>query len=222
MDAATLASYIDHTCLKPTADRAEIKLLCEEGGRYGFKSVCLPSAHVAFAAGILKGSPVLVCTVIGFPLGYDPPAVKAFAAAEAIRAGAREIDMVLAIGALKAGRLSEVAEEIRQVVRAADGNTVKVIIETAYLTDDEKVAAGRICQEAGADFVKTSTGFAPNGATVGDVRLLRRTVGPGMGVKASGGIRDLRTTLAMLEAGANRIGTSFGPQIVEEFLGREN
>lgn len=221
MNPSLLARLIDHTCLKPTADRAEIRTLCAEATRYRFRTVCVPPAHVAFAAELLAGVPVDVCTVIGFPLGYDTPAVKAFATAEAIRAGARENDMVLAIGALKAGRIGEVEEEIRRVVAAADGHTVKVILETAYLTDEEKVLACQASQRAGAHFVKTSTGFGPHGATEADVRLLRQAVGEAMLVKAAGGIWDLRTALRMIEAGADRIGTSSGPAIVEAMMGQE-
>jgi deoxyribose-phosphate aldolase len=218
MDALEVAQLIDHTCLKPTADQAEIRQLCEEALHYQFKSVCVPAAHLAFAAKMLEGSPVKACTVIGFPLGYDAPAVKAFAAETAVRDGAHEIDMVLAIGPLKAGRYDYVEEEIRRVVKASAGRLVKVIMETVYLTDEEKIKACVIAKRAGADFVKTSTGFANGGATVADVALLRKTVGADMGVKASGGIRDLATALAMVRAGANRIGTSSGPKIIEEIL----
>ncbi|HEX2954208.1 MAG TPA: deoxyribose-phosphate aldolase [Bacillota bacterium] len=209
---------MDHTCLKPTADRDEIRQLCEEALQFQFKSVCVPASQVALASGLLKGSPVKVCTVIGFPLGYDTPAVKAFAAKTAVDEGAEEIDMVLAIGALRAGRYDYVEDEIRQVVAASQGHLVKVIMETCYLTDDEKIKACELSKKAGADFVKTSTGFATGGAVVADIELLRKTVGGAMGVKASGGIRDLETALAMVRAGANRIGTSSGPKILKEIL----
>lgn len=218
MNPSLLARLIDHTCLKPTADLGEIRALCDEAVMYRFRTVCVPPSHVAFAAGLLVGAPVGVCTVIGFPLGYDTPGVKAFAAAEAVCAGAGEIDMVMAIGALKAGRANEVEAEIRQVVEAAAGHTVKVILETAYLSDEEKILACQACRQAGAKFVKTSTGFGPHGATEADVRLLRRTVGEAMQVKASGGIRDLQTALRLIEAGADRIGTSSGPLIIEAMM----
>lgn len=221
MDAKTMANMIDHTCLKPTADREEIRQLCQEAIQYDFRTVCVPPSHVEFATDLLKDSDVGVCTVIGFPLGYDSPAAKAFAANEAVKSGAEEIDMVIAIGALKAGRIAEVETEIVGVVQASNGKTVKVILETAYLTQEEKVAACQACQRAGAKFVKTSTGFGPSGATVEDIRLMRETVDKTMKVKASGGIRDLATAVAMAEAGAERIGTSSGPAIINELLGHD-
>lgn len=222
MEVKTLAKMIDHTCLKPTADQEAIRSLCEEAVRYGFRTVCVPASHVKLAAELLNGSDVGVCTVVGFPLGYDSATVKAYAAKEAVGDGAEEIDMVIAIGALKAGRIAEVEKEIAGVVQAAGGRTVKVIIETAYLTEEEKVLACQTAQKAGAGFVKTSTGFGPGGATVEDIRLMRRTVGTSMEVKASGGVRDLGTALAMVEAGADRIGTSSGPAIMEEFRGNSS
>jgi len=209
--------YIDHTLLKPEATEAQIVELCREAVRYQFASVCINPCYIAVAARELRGSGVKTGTVIGFPLGATTREVKVFEAEQAMRNGAEELDMVMNIGALKAGLREAVAGEIRAVVEAARGKAlVKVIIECCLLTEEEKIAACQIVQEAGADFVKTSTGFASGGATVKDVRLIRQTVGPDMGIKASGGIRDYRTALAMIEAGANRIGTSSGVAIFRE------
>ncbi len=204
-----LASMIDHTLLKPEATDREIARLCEEAHCHGFATVCIQPIWVALAARILQGSRARVCTVIGFPHGANRHEVKAYETQLAVAQGAREIDMVLPIGAMKSGDLPTVSRHIRSVVRAAlPGIVTKVILETAFLSREEKVAACRIAREEGATFVKTSTGFGPSGATLEDVRLMRETVGPQMGVKAAGGIRDRQTALRMLEAGATRIGAS--------------
>lgn len=189
--------------------------LIEEATEHDFASVCVNPTWVAFAAQALKGTDVKVCTVIGFPLGANTPEVKAFEAEDAIQNGADEIDMVINIGALKSQDYELVEKDIRAVVEAAKGTLVKVIIETCLLTDDEKVKACQIAQKAGADFVKTSTGFSIGGATVADVALMRKTVGPNMGVKASGGARSYEDALAFIKAGATRIGASSGVAIME-------
>lgn len=209
-----LAKLIDHTLLKPDATPEAIARLCREAVEHGFASVCVNPANVARAATHLRDTPVKVCTVIGFPLGATTPLVKAFEVRDAVANGADELDMVLNVGALKAGDHGLVARDIRSVVEAAGGRLVKVILETGLLTDEEKVAACRLAVEAGASFVKTSTGFGPGGATVEDVRLMRATVGPDLGVKASGGIRDRAAAERMVEAGATRLGTSSGVAIV--------
>jgi len=210
-----LARMIDHTLLKPDATRDQIETLCQEALTYQFASVCVNPHWVPLAAQLLKGSPVKVCTVIGFPLGATSTAAKAFEAADAIAHGAAEVDMVINIGALKSGDLDAVQQDIAAVVEAARGKAlVKVILETGLLTRDEKITACRLAKAAGADFVKTSTGFGHGGATVEDVALMRQIVGPEMGVKASGGVRDAATARAMIEAGANRIGASAGVSIV--------
>ena len=212
-----LAKFIDHTLLKPDATQQEVAQLCFEARKYGFASVCVNPTWVPLCAQLLKGSPVKVCTVIGFPLGATSSETKAFETETAIRQGATEIDMVINIGALKARDLDTVARDIRGVVNAAHthGIIVKVIIETALLTDEEKTIASLISKEAGADFVKTSTGFAGGGATVHDVQLMRKTVGPQMGVKASGGVRTFEDADAMIKAGATRIGASAGVKIIQ-------
>jgi deoxyribose-phosphate aldolase len=209
-----LAAAIDHTLLKPEADLAAVQQLCAEALEHGFKTVCVNRVWVEDASRLLAGSPVGVCSVVGFPLGATSHTVKAFETAEAVAAGADEIDMVLAIGALKQGSLDAVRTDITSVVRAAEGKIVKVIIETCLLADDEKVEACRLSAEAGAHFVKTSTGFGSGGATIEDVRLMRRTVGEALGVKASGGIRTTGHADAFIEAGASRLGTSSGIAIV--------
>lgn len=215
------AGLIDHTLLKPTATAAQIRQLCAEARQHGFAAVCVNPVWVALCAAELAGSRVAVCTVVGFPLGADLPEVKAFEAERCLALGATEIDMVLNIGALKAQDYATVRDDIAAVVRPvhAAGAIVKVIIETAYLTDEEKVAACVLAQDAAADFVKTSTGFGPAGATVADVALMRRTVGPAMGVKAAGGIRTAADFRAMVAAGANRIGASAGVQIIAGLKG---
>ena len=216
--AAGLARLIDHTILKAEATPEQVSKLCDEARRFGFGAVCINATHVPLAARLLKGTPVKVCTVAGFPLGATLWSVKAFEASQAIAAGAQEVDMVVNVGALKAGDYTLVKDDIAGVVGACRAGTVtsKVIIETCYLTDEEKVAACLLAQAAGADFVKTSTGFGPAGATVDDVALMRRTVGPSMGLKAAGGIRDLATARAMVQAGATRIGASASVKIVQE------
>jgi len=212
-----LARMIDHTLLKPDATQQEIAQLCFEARKYGFASVCINPAWVGLCSQLLQGAPVKVCTVIGFPLGATAPEVKAFEAQNAIQQGAAEIDMVINIGALKARDLEMVAKDIRGVVTAshARGAIVKVIIETVLLTDEEKTIACLLSKEAGADFVKTSTGFAGGGATVNDVALMRRAVGPEMGVKASGGVRTFEDAESMIKAGATRIGASAGVKIIQ-------
>ena len=210
-----LNKYIDHTLLKPDASQEQIATLIEEAKKYDFASVCVNPTWVSFAAQALKGTDVKVCTVIGFPLGANTPELKAFETSDAIQNGANEIDMVINIGSLKSQNFDLVEKDIRAVVEAAKGTLVKVIIETCLLTDEEKVKACQIAQEAGADFVKTSTGFSTGGATVADVALMRKTVGPDMGVKASGGARSYEDALAFIKAGATRIGASSGVAIME-------
>lgn len=211
-----LAGYIDHTLLKPDATADDIDHLCSEAQAYRFASVCVNSFWVKRAAANLRGSDVKVASVIGFPFGASPPEIKAMEARRAIRDGARELDMVINIGALKSGDLEIVRTDVKRVSEACReaGVTLKVIIETAYLTDEEKVIASHLAKEAKAGFVKTSTGYGPGGATVHDVLLMRETVGPEMGVKASGGIRTREDVRDMIAAGATRIGASAGVQIV--------
>ena len=215
------ASLVDHTLLKPEATENDIKKLCNEAIEFGFASVCVNPAWVKKAAEFLRGSSVPVCTVIGFPLGATLSDVKAFEARRAIFNGAKEVDMVINIGALKSGDDCTVEDDIRAVALAAHENGVllKVIIETALLTDDEKVRACLASKNAGADFVKTSTGFAKGGATVEDVALMRRVVGADLGVKASGGVKGIEDARAMFEAGATRIGASVGVKIAQEASG---
>lgn len=210
-----LNKYIDHTLLKPDASQEQIETLIEEAKKYDFASVCVNPTWVSFAAQALKATDVKVCTVIGFPLGANTPELKAFETSDAIQNGANEVDMVINIGALKSRNFDLVERDIRAVVEAAKGTLVKVIIETCLLTDDEKVKACQIAQKAGADFVKTSTGFSTGGATVADVALMRKTVGPDIGVKASGGARSYEDALAFIKAGATRIGASSGVAIIE-------
>ncbi len=210
-----LAGLIDHTLLKPDATAEQIEKICREAKEYGFASVCVNPGWVPLAAQLLQGTQVKVCAVVGFPLGATSTTVKALEARDAISRGAREVDMVLNVGALKSGQHDLVQDDIQAVVQAAAGQAlVKVILETGLLTDAEKVRACEISRQAGADFVKTSTGFGTGGATAEDVALMRRTVGPGMGVKASGGIRDRDTALDMVKAGASRLGTSASVAIV--------
>lgn len=215
---SSVGRMIDHTMLKPEASQDEIAQLCYEARKFEFASVCVNPTHVRLAAQLLKGSPVKVCTVVGFPLGATPPAVKAFETQQAVRDGATEIDMVINIGAIKSKDYQAVLEDIGTVVRAAHagGALVKVIIEAALLTDEEKVVASQLSKAAGADYVKTSTGFGPGGATVHDVALMRRVVGPEMGIKAAGGVRSYQDAQAMIAAGATRIGASAGVRIVKE------
>jgi deoxyribose-phosphate aldolase len=218
-----LAGMIDHTLLKPDATPDQIAQLCFEARKYGFASVCVNPAWVKLCAQLLAGSPAKVCTVIGFPLGATAPEVKTFECRNALDHGAGEIDMVINIGALKARDLELVAKDIRGVVAAAHdrGVIVKVIIEAALLTDEEKTIACLLAKEAGADFVKTSTGFASGGATVHDVALMRRVVGPGMGVKAAGGVRTYEDAESMIKAGATRVGASAGVKIIQGAGGAE-
>ena len=215
------ASLIDHTLLKPEATGDDIRRLCEEAARFHFASVCVNPTWVRAAACHLRGTGVPVCTVIGFPLGATLPDVKAYEARRAIFDGAREVDMVINIGALKSNDDCAVEHDIRSVVEVAHevGVTCKVIIETALLTDEEKVRACLAAKRAGADFVKTSTGFSKGGATVADVALMRRTVGADLGVKASGGVKGLEDARKMVEAGATRIGASVGVKIAQEAAG---
>ena len=214
MDKKTIASMIDHTLLKPEATPAQVDRLCAEAAEYHFASVCVNPVYIPLAARLLKGTGVKVCCVVGFPLGAIAPEQKAAEAASCAAMGAEELDMVIHVGAAKAGDWALVQRDIEGVVKAAAGHTVKVIIETCLLTDEEKVKACEAAKAAGAHFVKTSTGFSTGGATTHDIALMRKTVGPEMGVKASGGIRDYETAMAMIEAGANRIGASAGIAIV--------
>jgi len=213
-----IAGYIDHTLLKADATQAQIAQLCHEAREYSFAAVCVNPTHVRVCADLLKGSDVAVCTVVGFPLGATPAEVKAYEAQQAIDDGATEVDMVVNIGALKGGEYELVERDIAMVTRTChnSGAVCKVIIEAALLTDAEKVKACELAKQAGADYVKTSTGFGPGGATVDDVALMRRVVGPGMGVKAAGGIRSFADAQGMVEAGATRVGASAGVRIVQE------
>ncbi len=208
---------IDHTLLKPDATSADIERLCDEAAKYGFMAVCVNPVHVEQCVKALAGTGVHIDTVVGFPFGANITPVKMLEASSAIAHGAQEIDMVINVGALRSGRHDEVAHDVRTVRKAcANGVLLKVIIETGYLDDAQKRTACRIALSEGADFVKTSTGFGPGGATPEDVRLMRQVVGPEIGVKAAGGIRDAETFWTMVRAGANRIGTSSGVKIVEE------
>ena len=214
------ASYFDHTLLKAEAKESEIDRLCQEARDHGFASVCVNPWYVTRARKLLAGSPVMAITVVGFPLGASTTASKASETKDAIAAGAQEVDMVVNLGAVKSGQWTAVEDDIRAVVQAAGSVPVKVILETAALTADEKVATARAAKSAGAAFVKTSTGFhASGGATVEDVALLRRTVGPTMGVKASGGIRTAADARRMIEAGATRLGASASVAILHELTG---
>jgi len=218
----SVARIIDHTLLKPEATAADIRKVCEEAKQYGFASVCTNAYWVPLVAAELAGSPVKVCAVIGFPLGAGATEAKAAEASIAIRAGAQEIDMVMNVGELRGGNNHAVEEDIRAVVKVAHAQDaiVKVILETALLEDAEKILACKLARKAGADFVKTSTGFSSGGATVEDIALMRETVGPEMGVKASGGIRTLAEVNKMMAAGATRIGASASVKIVQESSGQ--
>ena len=209
-----IQTYIDNTLLKSDATPEMIEKLCKESIEYGFASVCVNPGYVPLAAKLLAGSSVKVCTVIGFPLGQNQTEVKAFEASMAAKYGAEELDMVINVGRLKAGDEEYVKNDIAAVVKAGGGKLVKVIIETFLLTDEEKVRACRLAKEAGADYVKTCTG----GANVHDIALMRQTIGPEMGVKASGGVRDYESAKALIDAGATRIGASSGKKIVEGAL----
>ncbi len=214
-----LARRIEHTRLGPAVTRRDVEALCEEAKAYGFYGVCVNPCHVARAKSLLKDTEVRVVTVVGFPHGTSPPAVKAAEAEQAIRDGADELDMVVRVSALKERDYSVLLEEMEavrdEIQKSPRPITLKVILETALLTDEEKVAGCILAKAAGADFVKTSTGFGPGGATPEDVRLLKQAVGEGMGVKAAGGIRDYETAVRMIEAGADRIGTRSGVEIFE-------
>jgi len=212
-----LASMIDHSLLRPNATLEELKRVCQEAIEYGFKAVCINPIFVADAVSLLKGKDVLVCSVVGFPFGTHSSEIKAKETTEVIERGAREVDMVIWVGALKEKKDRDVVKDIRAVVDAARGCPVKVILETCYLTEEEKVRGCRLVMEAGAAFVKTSTGFASEGATAEDVILMRRTIGKDFGVKAAGGIRTLEDALKMIEAGANRLGTSGSVAIIQKF-----
>ena len=212
---AELAAMIDHTLLKPEATATEVEVLCKEARQYGFFSVCVNTSRVSLCRDLLRGSRVKVCCVVGFPLGAIDYRSKAYETREAIANGADEIDMVINIGALKSGDLALVEKDIRAVVQAARTKVTKVILETGLLTDEEKVTACQLCKKAGATFVKTSTGFSKGSiATEADILLMRKTVGPRMGVKASGGVRCIADAKKMIAAGATRIGTSSGVAIV--------
>ena len=210
-----LNKYIDHTLLKPEAQQAQIEKLCLEARTHEFFSVCVNTSYVSQCASLLKGSPVQVCCVVGFPLGAMDTASKASETQTAIANGATEVDMVIQVGALKDRRLDYVRDDIKAVVKAAAGKTVKVIIETSLLSQEDKTLACKAALEAGAHFVKPSTGFGGGGATVEDVKLMKSVVGEKMQVKASGGIKDMATALAMIEAGATRLGTSSGVALVQ-------
>jgi deoxyribose-phosphate aldolase len=216
-----VAKYIDHTLLKPDASQDQIAQLCYEARKYSFAAVCVNPTNVKLCAQLLKGSPVHVCTVVGFPLGATPPEVKAYEAQQAIDDGATEVDMVINVGALKSKDYTLVERDIATVARTCHtgGAILKVIIEAALLTDEEKVIACQLAKAAGAEYVKTSTGFGPGGATVHDVELMRRAVGPEMGVKAAGGIKSYQDARAMVAAGATRIGASAGVKILQEAKG---
>ncbi|TGY43823.1 deoxyribose-phosphate aldolase [Clostridium sartagoforme] len=216
MNKNELAKMIDHTILKPEATEKEVEKLCKEALEYNFASVCINPSMVEKAAEMLEGSDVKVCTVIGFPLGATTTEVKAFETEDVIKKGATEVDMVINVGKLKEGNLDYVKKDIEAVVKAAKGKALtKVIIETCLLTDEEKVTACKLSKEAGADFVKTSTGFSIGGATAKDIKLMRETVGEELGVKASGGVRSLEDAELMIENGASRIGASASIAICE-------
>lgn len=218
MTPQEIARFIDHTLLKPEATHDDIRRLCHEAEEHSFFAVCVNSRFVAFCAQELKGSSVAIAAVVGFPLGAMSTEAKAYETQIAVRDGAREIDMVLPIGALKERRWDDVREDIRAVVKAAGAARVKVILETSMLNDEEKIAACEISRDSGAAFVKTSTGFGGGGATLDDVRLMKKTVGDGVQVKASGGVRTLEQAEAMIAAGATRLGTSSGVALVQGLL----
>lgn len=210
----SVAGIIDHTILKPNATKEQIIKLCNEAKEYGFASVCVNPTHIALCAEQLKGTEVAVCTVIGFPLGANTSAVKAFETKDAIANGATEVDMVVNVGAIKDGNWDLVQSDIAAVVEAANGTLVKVIIETCLLTDEEKAQVSKVAKAAGANFVKTSTGFSTGGATPHDVAIMREAVGPELGVKASGGIHNAEEAIACINAGATRLGCSAGIAVV--------
>lgn len=211
-----LARLIEHTLLRPDVKDSDIERVCEEAVRFNFVAVCIPPFYTSLASKILKHSGVKVCTVVGFPFGYNFPESKSFEAAQAVENGADELDMVINISALKSGDFVAVCKDIEGVVSAAKGYKIKVIIETCYLSRKEKIKACECAVKSGAAFVKTSTGIGTGGASVEDVRLMCKIVPEGVGVKAAGGIRDLKTALALIEAGAKRIGTSAGVELISE------
>jgi len=215
-----LAAVIDHTLLRPSATSGEVEKLCSEAAAHGFKTVCVNPVLVSHAVRLLRGTSVGVCSAVGFPFGTHLATTKAHETRESVKGGAVEIDMVIRIGALREGDYQAVLDDIRAVVEAADGRAVKVILETCYLTGKEKVRACILAVEGGASFVKTSTGYGPAGAAVEDVALMRRTVGENFGVKAAGGIRTLADAFRMIQAGADRLGTSGSVAIMEEFGGK--
>ena len=215
--ASELASVFDHTLLKADATPAQVEEICREAIEFSFASVCVNSRYVPLVSRLLAHAPVRTCCVVGFPLGAMSTRAKAAETSLAVSDGAEEIDMVIAVGALKAGDLDAVREDIAAVVAAAGNAIVKVIIETCLLTDEEKRTACRLAVQAGAAYVKTSTGFSTGGATAADIRLMRETVGPDIGVKASGGVRDLKAVITMLEAGASRVGASACVAIMKEW-----
>lgn len=217
-NATDLAGMIDHTRLEPDTTLDAIRQVCEEARRYRFAAVCVPPCYVEEAAGRLRESAVAVSTVIGFPLGYQSLSVKIVEAMEAVKHGAKELDLVIHLGAVKMGNAEAVRTEVMNVRNVASGALLKVILETGYLTRKEMISACRWVREGGAVWVKTSTGFGPKGATTADVRLLKKAIGEGGYVKAAGGIRDLKTVEAMVKAGASRIGTSRGVEIMKEYL----
>lgn len=214
------AALIDHTNLKPVATSSDIERLCRDAAEAGFASVCINPVHVPLAAGLLQNTGVKICTVVGFPLGASAHDAKAAEAAFAVKQGAQEIDMVIDIGAVKEGRFADVEQDIAGVVTVSAPAAVKVILETCYLTENEIIQACTAAVNAGAAFVKTSTGFGSGGATVDAVALMRRTVGSSVGVKAAGGIKTLETAMALIDAGANRLGCSAGMELLQAFPGR--
>jgi deoxyribose-phosphate aldolase len=220
MKSEQIAAMIDHTLLRADSTQQEIIKLCEEAKLYNFATVCVNPYWVPLAVHELKGSKVGITTVIGFPLGSSSSAVKSVEASDSIANGATEIDMVLNVGAMRSGHYAAVEQDIQGVALACKGKAImKVIIETCYLTEDEKIRAAELCKSAGADFVKTSTGFGPSGATLKDIQLIRKTVGNEMGIKASGGVRDLPFAIQLIEAGATRLGTSSGIALVTGGIG---
>ena len=218
MKPDSLAKYFDHTILKPAATKGDIIKVCEEARQFGFFSVCVNPVHVKTAGEQLAGSMVKVCSVVGFPLGAHTSEIKAAETIAAIKDGAHEIDMVINVGALIENNFAKVEADIFAVVTAAKGKTVKVIIETCLLNSDQKITACKIAEKAGAHFVKTSTGFAGGGATCDDVALMKKTIGNALKIKASGGIKTLEDTLKMIEAGADRIGSSSGAAIIKAMV----
>ena len=212
--------HIDHTLLKSDASGADIASLCEEAVEHGFASVCVPPSYVPQASQLLYGSGVAVCTVIGFPLGYQTTETKVFEARQAVSAGASEIDMVINIGHLKSGMNAEVQADIKAVVDASAGHAVKVILENAYLTDEEKVTACKLSEAAGAHYVKTSTGYAPTGASIADIKLMKASVSPHIKIKSAGGVRTLDSLMEYLDAGISRSGATTTAVMIDEFIER--